>query len=243
MDIPALPKIEGDVDIILDIYTHHSLKGNNTMNSEYGDTERLVELGRKVLDMTLVVHLFHKHPLLVAEEISSQSKTAVSDVNLREWLTAYDTKTKFRAAPGACDILESPEDMRKFFHAYIGALYIRNGINQVQAWVSALVDPEADVNSFATPPPPVGMPPPLPQNTSSPQPNTGLSLLALLNQTATQNRLSVTYPAEQTGPPHAPTWSVRCQINNIDKGRGTGKSQKLAKEEAARQAMKAMGWQ
>jgi hypothetical protein len=64
-----LPKIEGDVDIILDIYSHHSLK-TDYMNDEYGDTDRLVELGGKVLDMALASHLFHKRPILLAEQIS-----------------------------------------------------------------------------------------------------------------------------------------------------------------------------
>lgn len=38
------------------------------MNDEYGD--RLVELGGRVLEMTLVVHLFHKRPILLAEQIT-----------------------------------------------------------------------------------------------------------------------------------------------------------------------------
>lgn len=40
------------------------------MNEEYGDTDRLVELGRRVLEMALTAHLFYKRPILTAEEIS-----------------------------------------------------------------------------------------------------------------------------------------------------------------------------
>ena len=85
-----------------------------------------------------------------------------------------------------------------------------------------------------------------------------LVTLALVNQTAAQQRIQVAYPAHQDGPPHQPTWTVRCtsmftsgspcmcidfcKVNGVEKGIGVGKSQKLAKEEAARQAWAAMGW-
>jgi len=251
-NIPALPKIEGDVDIILDIYCHRSLKGNDSMNEEYGDTDRLVELGARVLDMTLVSHLFYRRPILLAEQITDYAREAVSDETLRNWLISWNVKSKFRAAPGACELLESPEEMHRFFKSYVGALYIRNGVNHVQAWISALIDPEAsaaqppDVNTFGAPPPPLGNPPPLPPHLSNnplATANTTTNILSTLNQTAAQKGLSVTYPAEHLGgPPHAPSWKVSCHINGIKKGEGVGKNQKAAKEEAGRQAWQAMGW-
>ncbi|KAJ6621225.1 hypothetical protein B0H10DRAFT_1023651 [Mycena sp. CBHHK59/15] len=246
MSLPTLPKIAGDVDIILDIYSHRSLKTNTTINeelAEYGDTDRLIELGRRVLSMVVAVHMFSKRPMILADEFSAFENRALSDDNLKQWLTAYDIQSKFRSPHGEPDIMESPHEMRNFFHAYIGALTIRNGANHVQAWISALIDPDA--NSFA-PPPPTGMPPPLPtSHPSSPPRNSGPSnivSLALVNQTAAQRAIAVTYPAEQTGPPHTPTWTVQCCMNGIEKGRGVAKSQKGAKEEAAREAFYAMGW-
>ncbi|KAJ7361596.1 hypothetical protein DFH08DRAFT_952137 [Mycena albidolilacea] len=245
-NIPALPKIEGDVDILLDIYCHQSLKGNedDSINEEYGNTDRLVELGGRVLDLTLVAHLFYRRPMLLAEQITDYAREAVSDDKLRTWFTAWNVKSKFRAAPGACEILDSPQEMQIFFKSYIAGLYLRNGLNCVQAWISALIDPEAsaslspNVNPFSAPPPPLGNPPPLPNNA----PPAG-NILAHLNQTAAQKGLSVTYPADHLGgPPHAPSWKVSCHINGIKKGEGVGKNQKLAKEEAGRQALQAMGW-
>ncbi|KAJ6604792.1 hypothetical protein DFH09DRAFT_1123812 [Mycena vulgaris] len=245
MNVPALPKIEGDVDIILDIYSHKSLKGNY-QSPEYGDTDRLVELGARVLDMVLTTHFFRKSPFLTAQEISEHTRNVISDNNLKDWLTAYNMNMKYRTAPGSPDLLESATEMRNFFHSYVGALYIRNGLNPVQAWIYALVDPNADLTSLGTPPPPpLGMAPPLPQNyQNSPPQNLGSPnmTLALVNQTAITRGVSVTYTAESTGPPHAPTWSVTCCMSGIPKGQGTGKSQKIAKEEAARQAFQAMGW-
>ncbi|KAJ6519964.1 hypothetical protein C8R45DRAFT_42407 [Mycena sanguinolenta] len=258
--IPALPKIEGDVDIILDIYSHHSLGGTNG-NDEYGNADRLVQLGGVVLDMVLVAHLFYKQPLLSAEQISDRARSALSEENLRTWFTFWNVKSKFRAAPGACDILESPDEMQKFFKSYVGALYIRNGMATVQPWISALVDPDAaapppntnpfgaphfgnlspHVNQFGAPPPPHGNPPPLPPHAPANAP-AAINILSLVNQTAAQKGLSVTYPGESSGPAHAPSWRVTCNINGVKKGEGVGKNQRAAKEEAARQAWQAMGW-
>ncbi|KAJ7235871.1 hypothetical protein B0H12DRAFT_1140939 [Mycena haematopus] len=248
-NIPALPKIDGDVDIILDIYSHRSLGGNDSLNEEYGNTDRLVQLGGVVFDMALVAHLFHRQPMLLAEQITEYARDAVSDEKLRTWFTFWNVKSRFRAAPGACDILESPEEMQRFFKSYVGALYIRNGVNHVQAWISALVDPGAaapppNADPFGAPPPPLGNPPPLPPHLPNNGPSAAnINILSLLNQTAAQKGLGVTYTAENLGgPPHAPSWRVSCNINGIKKGEGVGKNQKLAKEEAGRHAWQAMGW-
>lgn len=88
------------------------------------------------------------------------------------------------------------------------------------------------------PPLPAGGPPPsLPNGVSS------LLTLAVVNQTVAQRGMVITYePNPPVGPAHSPIWTVRCMINGIERGRGQGKSQKLAKEEAARQAWVNMGW-
>jgi len=172
--------------------------------------------------------------------------------------------------------LDNPEEIRKYFNSYIGALYIRNGLPTIQEWISRLIDPNvapAQPAAFSPTPsyspyvqqqqnyshysqqpagyfpaPPTGAPPPLPNsppNSPPPaMPSSSMSLvtLALVNQTAAQKGFTVTYPAEQVGPPHQPTWTVKCFLNGQERGRGIGKSQKVAKEEAAKQAWAAMRW-
>lgn len=69
-DLPPLPRIEGDVDLMLDVYTHSSLRfGGAPMNDDYGDTERLAELGAKVLELTVTNQLFLHRPFLHSKEI------------------------------------------------------------------------------------------------------------------------------------------------------------------------------
>ncbi|TFK77266.1 hypothetical protein BDN72DRAFT_830435 [Pluteus cervinus] len=90
------------------------------------------------------------------------------------------------------------------------------------------------------PPPHVPMPNPPPNPLSPAQPN--LPFLPLFNQTASQRRVTVEYPATFSGPSHACRWTVQCVVNGILKGVGHGSSKQIAKEEAARQAFYAMGW-
>ncbi|KAI6118994.1 hypothetical protein EV401DRAFT_1965177 [Pisolithus croceorrhizus] len=95
-------------------------------------------------------------------------------------------------------------------------------------------------------PPPIPPPPPPPMRSFSPNPlapaQPNLAFLPLFNQTAAQRGMSVEYPATFTGPPHAGRWHVMCKVNGIEKGKGTGSSKQLAKEQAARMAYFAMGW-
>lgn len=128
--------------------------------------------------------------------------------------------------------------MRKYFNCYLGALYIRNGLHTIQDWISRLIDPNVapsqpapfSPHGYSTPnhygqqnyaqpgpgyfqpAPPAGPPPPLPNSPPPAMPTSSMSLvtLALVNQTAAQKGFTVTYPAEQVGPPHQPTWTVRC---------------------------------
>jgi dsRNA-specific ribonuclease len=276
-DLPPLPKIEGDVDLMLDVYTHSSLRfGGAPMNDDYGDTERLAELGAKVLELTVTNQLYSQRPFLTAKEIQEKRIELVSNENLESWLKSYGLKEKLRVAPTEIHLLDKPEEMRKYFNSYIGALYIRNGLPTIQEWISRLIDPNvapaqpaafSSVPSYSPyvqqnyshqtysqpysqqpggylPAPPAGPPPPLPHSPPPAMPSSSMSLvtLALVNQTAAQKGFTVTYPAEQVGPPHQPTWTVRCFLNGQERGRGTGKSQKVAKEEAAKQAWAAMRW-
>lgn len=60
------------------------------------------------------------------------------------------------------------------------------------------------------PPPPVSMPPPLPSSNPLAPAQPQSAFLPLFNQTANQRRLTVEYPAQFTGPPHAGMWTVQC---------------------------------
>jgi len=156
--------------------------------------------------------------------------------------------------------------MRLLFHSYIGAVYAQSGIAPIQEWMSRIIDPNYTYNTHSQP---TRYSPPLASSSSSPapQPSTApppaplpIAYLPLVNQMSSQRFLPISYPAQSSGPSHQPTWTVRCisafpkpnltdtiinlcsVVNGEERGVGKGKNQKIAKEEAAKQAFLAMGW-
>lgn len=57
--LPPLPQIAGDFDIMLDVYTHESARPPTADSApEYGDVARLEVLGRKAAEMAVTYQLF-----------------------------------------------------------------------------------------------------------------------------------------------------------------------------------------
>ncbi|KII93595.1 hypothetical protein PLICRDRAFT_35823 [Plicaturopsis crispa FD-325 SS-3] len=274
--IPALPQISGE--LMLDVFTHRTLVFPGAPTPAHGGSERLAELGARMLDMAVTLYLFSQTELLSVDEIVEQRAQILSDDNFEEWVTLYRLRDKLRYAPDAAEEIKTPEETRALFHAYLGAVYFQTkSPAPIVEWVVHIINPDAEPPSVAgsssssyqasssyqgqrqsspvqspsqphTPTPTPSQPPPyqLPQTAgygSPPAPTpSSFTLLALFNQTAAQRGMSVSYPAESTGPPHAPRWTVRCVVDGAEKGVGVGRNQKVAKEEAAKQAFQALGW-
>lgn len=69
--VPPIPEIGGDVDLLLEVYTHASLRNpsHTQMNAEYGDTDRLAELGGGALDLAVTNYFYLVRPFLTGTEI------------------------------------------------------------------------------------------------------------------------------------------------------------------------------
>ncbi|KIK97564.1 hypothetical protein PAXRUDRAFT_31732 [Paxillus rubicundulus Ve08.2h10] len=260
-NIPALPSIEGD--LILDVLTRqpHRNMMSPPDNSEHGGSERLAGLGESVLDMVVVYTLFQKKPPLSAAELSDQHHELLDDQHITQWLSMYSLKARVRGLQNPA-ILDRPDESRLLFNSYVGAVYVQKGLPVVVDWISRLVCPDSEalvapgsnatnlnVTAASSPPPyssssvaatPASAPPP-----PMPAAQAGLAsvnALSLFNQTCSQRGLVINWDSESEGPPHQPRWAVKCLVNGTLRGSGTGRNQKVAKEEAARQAFHSMGW-
>lgn len=72
LNLPPIPEIRGDIDLLLDIYTHSSLRHPALllqMNEEYGNTNRLAELGAEALDLAVTNYFYSVRPFLRARDI------------------------------------------------------------------------------------------------------------------------------------------------------------------------------
>lgn len=66
--LPPLPQLEGS--LLLDVFTHNSLHyDGKTSNEDFGDNNRLADLGTQVLNLVVTQRLFFKKPMLTATEI------------------------------------------------------------------------------------------------------------------------------------------------------------------------------
>ncbi|KAA1471580.1 hypothetical protein DENSPDRAFT_837604 [Dentipellis sp. KUC8613] len=254
-NFPPIPSL--DEDLYRVVSTHKSLLSPDE-NDELGDAERLRSLGKRVLAQAVAVACFRKKPLLSAVELEVLIDERLAVDTIYAWVTQYDLRKKYVCEPDFRETLKDPKEAADLFYPYVGAVFVHHGASTVQNWVGRLVDPDfeqedptskrfksADVQSPFQPPPPLEPAPPLPQaiqnNPLAPaQPSS--TFLPIFNQTAMQRRLQVTWQTASTGPSHASVWSADCVVDGIVKGRGSGRSKQLAKEEAARQAFYNMGW-
>jgi dsRNA-specific ribonuclease len=149
--LPVLPTISGDPNIMLDVYTHSTVRHTGgTSDPEYGNPERLAELGKRMLDLAVTYHFFRLTPHLSAVDIAARKDDTLSDDAIVRWIEGYGLKNKIRAFPHT--ILDDPNELRIFFYTFIGALYIRNGIHEVQDWISHLIDPDHEPDPMPSPP-------------------------------------------------------------------------------------------
>lgn len=78
--IPTIPPIHDDVDLMLAVFTHSSLHdGDEPLKEPYGDTLRLRDLGRRVLELAVTYHLFSERPMLREEEIEVSVSTLAAN--------------------------------------------------------------------------------------------------------------------------------------------------------------------
>jgi len=266
MALPPLPPIQSDATLA--IFVHRSFKPPG-LNDRFGDSDRLAFLGERVLAMAVADVLFEKRPMLERPDLDQEQTTAVSDGTYDHWVTQYEMRERVACPHERRAELNEPLETRHLFDSYVGALYIERGYSSVQTWIRALVDPDFASSTsgspppgssafgssifgsstlgsrtgayMGNPPPPASPPPPLPSNPLAPGAPKS-AFLSLFNQTATQRGVKVEWNAAMSGPGHSLTWTVECIVDGIMKGMGKGKSKQLAKEDAARQALQAMGW-
>ncbi|KAF8644982.1 hypothetical protein AX16_008156, partial [Volvariella volvacea WC 439] len=258
------PSIEGDPAICFDIFIHESLQPlplHSRYNPEYGTPERLADVGWSALQLAITLYFFSRDEQATDAELRERREQFFDDASIMNVAQSYGFRDRIRMHPDRPDVRESPQEMRKLVNKYAGALYIRSGLGPIQAWVQQIMEPDEEPimqpthpdpplydNSWRRSPPqppPMSSPPPStgrPFSPAAPPPTPSFPPLMLVNQTAMQRGHHLTYSPSQTGPAHVPTWTVACLVDGVERGRGTGKSQKVAKEEAARQAWRNMGW-
>ncbi|GLB44154.1 putative double-stranded RNA binding motif containing protein [Lyophyllum shimeji] len=136
-DIPRLPNLS--LDVLLQVYTHPSLRRSNSLPEEYGDNERLSQLGSAVLDAVVTHTLFNRRPMLGSLDICSHRSEVLSDTNIARWATLYNMYSRLRCLPELRATINTPREHRSLFCAYVGAVYLERGLEAVKQWTDALL--------------------------------------------------------------------------------------------------------
>ncbi|KAG6821357.1 hypothetical protein H0H93_014154 [Arthromyces matolae] len=140
---PPLPKVSSD--LVLQVFTHISLRRTAESVEDYGDNERFIHLGQVVLDAAVTGILFNKRPILTTQEIISEREAALSDDHLNKWVTLYNLRSKLRCHPNVFSTLNDPkQETRSLFCSYIGGVYVENGMETVQEWINQLLIGEVE---------------------------------------------------------------------------------------------------
>jgi len=92
-------------------------------------------------------------------------------------------------------------------------------------------------------PTPMTLPQQTTVNTSSTGAASSVRYLPAFHERCAQRRFNVEYQDDNIGLPHAPRWVITCIVNGVLKGQGQGPSKQIAKEEAAKNAYHALGFE
>jgi len=236
MSAGILPGIDQNLYRLL--IAHRSL--GDISHSDWGDSERLAVLGRRVLPLVVADILSRQQPSLNSHELENEIERQQRFENIEAWTEKFQLREKILCAPEVKPTLKEQGETEQIFQSWLGAVYLQHGLNGVQAWIGPLVDSSFGRSTAQAPPQPLDNPPPIPPLGSAAQSKP--AILPIFNQIAVQRRVQVEWKTTSTGASHAPLWYAECYVNGISKGQGTGNSKQVAKEQAAQNAYNEMGW-
>lgn len=184
------------------------------------DNERLEFLGDAVLDFLTGEYLYHRFPELPEGPLTS----------LRAALVRRDTLARFARGFGLGNHLllghgeaasggrQRPVTLCAAFEAFVGALYLDQGLPAVQRLIEPLIQPVIDETI---------------ENESDKDHKSLLQELAqgLLHRTPRYSTVS------EIGPDHAKEFTVQVSVSGRVLGQGTGRSKQQAAQRAARMAL------
>ena len=203
-------------------FTHRSYLNEHPEAIE--DNERLEFLGDAVLDFLVGAWLYHHFPEMAEGQLTRLRSALVRTEQLAEFASRLGFGSAMRLGRG-----EAESGGRKrvallcgTFEAFIGALYLDAGIDQVTAFMEPLLDSVVDAILISG-------------RFQDPKSRLQELVQAEGNGAPTYRTVSA------SGPDHAKVFEVEVLIDGKVYGRGEGHSKQSAAKEAARQALSKLG--
>lgn len=211
-----LPKLKNN-NLFLQAFTHRSYL--NETKEDLSSNERLEFLGDSIVSFVVSQFLYKKYPSFNEGELTNLRSLLVNTQSLAEIASELGFGSLLRLSKGEEQLKgrENKSLLADSFEAYIGALFIDQGISAVSQFLSKVLLPKAE--NFAK------------KTLKDPK-----SLLQELVQSKGPAQLSYNVVSEQ-GPAHNKQFTVEVCFENKILGVGKGRSKQDAEKNAAENAL------
>ncbi|MEN1934349.1 ribonuclease III [Paenibacillus sp. 102] len=208
-----------DEKLLIQAFTHSSYV-NEHRKKPHEDNERLEFLGDAVLELTVSQYLFQKYPTMSEGELTKLRAAIVCEPSLVRFANELSFGNLVLLGKGEemTGGRERPALLADVFEAFIGALYLDQGLDTVWGFLKEIVYPKINEGAF------------------SHVMDYKSQLQELIQRDGSGN---IEYQIlQEKGPAHNREFVSRVTLNGVALGLGSGKSKKEAEQQAAAEALK-----
>ncbi|MFC7442418.1 ribonuclease III [Laceyella putida] len=201
-------------------FTHTSFAHERKNNGKFPDNERLEFLGDAVLELAVSEYLFHRYPHMSEGELTRTRARVVCEASLASFARELDFGRFVRLGKGEemTGGRTRPSLLADVFEAFIGALFLDQGLDEVRRFLNNLVFPKINEEWLAN----------------------ILDAKSQLQELVQQERLgALEYRiVDMQGPAHDRHFVAEVYLEDKCLGQGSGRSKKEAEQQAALVALK-----
>lgn len=210
-----------DRSLMIEALTHSSYA--NEHHDNYACNERMEFLGDAVLSIVTAEYLYNKFPNLPEGKLSKLRSSLVCTQSLSNFARQIELGSFLRLGKGetASGGANRPSILENAFEALIAAIYLDGGMEPAKKHILRFLSVAVESH-----------------NTAFKDYKTTLQEVVQQNPDEILNYVLV----GESGPDHDKRFEAEVHLNSNVIGRGIGKSKKQAEQEAAREALKLMGY-
>lgn len=198
-------------------HTSYAYEGNN--QGKYPDNQRLEYLGDAVLELVVSDYLYHRYPEMSEGSLTKVRSKIVCEASLAAFARELDFGKYLQLGTGEEKNggRTRPSILSDAFEAFLGALYLDQGIKIAKQFLHKQIFPKVDQDWLSR----------------------MTDVKSRLQELIQQEQLGVLdyRIVDVKGPPHKPQFVAELYLNEKCLGKGTGRTKKEAEEQAAGQAL------
>jgi ribonuclease III len=223
MDLARLEQVTGlkfhNRKLFQQAFTHTSFTHEKKATGVHPDNERLEFLGDAVLELAVSEYLFQRYPKMSEGDLTRTRARVVCEASLASFAKELGFGEHVRLGKGEemTGGRSRPSLLADVFEAFIGALFLDSGLEQVKKFLERVVFPKVNSDWLKN----------------------MLDAKSQLQEVVQQGRLgTLEYRIVETrGPAHDRHFVVEVCLDQKPIGKGTGRSKKEAEQRAASEAL------